>query len=157
MRDVAAIATTDAALKRILSRTRTIALIGASPKSWRDSFMVMAYLQQQGFRVVPINPFVASATILGEPVHASLATIAEPVDMVDVFRRSDAIGDIIDATIIERDRLQIQSVWLQLGVCDCTAAQRAISAGLDVVMDRCIKIEHRRLGYPGQSGPQTRA
>lgn len=136
----------DAALRRILGETRTIALVGASPHPWRDSHMVMAYLQQHGFRVIPVNPNATGTTILGEPVHSSLTSVAGPVEMIDVFRNSAAAGDAIDAAIAARDVLGLCSVWLQLGVRNDAAAARAAAAGLDVVVDRCIKIEHRRLG-----------
>ena len=94
--------TSDADLGRILSETRTIALVGASPKPERDSHEVMAFLQSRGYRVIPVNPVCAGETILGERVRASLAEIDEPIDMVDVFRNSDAAGAVTDEAIAAR-------------------------------------------------------
>jgi predicted CoA-binding protein len=132
----------DAYLRDILVSVRTIAVVGASPRPHRPSHGVMRYLQRQGYRTIPVNPFAAGGTILGERCYASLGEIAEPVDMVDVFRRSEAAGEAVDAAI----QIGAKAVWLQLGVIDAAAAARAEAHGLKVVMDRCPAIEIPRLG-----------
>lgn len=106
----------------------------------------MAYLQRHGFRVIPVNPTVEGTSILGETVYGDLASISEPVEMVDIFRKSEAAGEVIDSAIAVRPALGVRSVWLQLGIYAVVEAARAAAAGLDVVIDRCIKIEHNRLG-----------
>jgi predicted CoA-binding protein len=136
--------TSDAEIRRILGETRTIALVGASPKPERDSYEVMAFLQGHGYRVIPVNPVCAGETILGERVRASLAEIDEPIDLVDVFRNSEAAGPVTDEAIAAKAR----TVWMQLGVVNEPAAARARAAGLTVVMDRCPKIEVARLRIP---------
>lgn len=132
----------DAYLRGIFARVKTIAMVGASPRSDRPSNHVMAFLQRNGFRVVPVNPQAVGQTIHGEKVVASLGDIAEAVDMVDVFRRSDQVAPVVDDAIANRAKI----VWMQLGVRDDQAAAKAEAAGLDVVMNRCPAIEMPRLG-----------
>ena len=136
----------DAYLRDILAGVRTIAVVGASPRPHRPSHGVMRYLQRQGYRTIPVNPFAAGDTILGERCHATLGSIpsdlALPVDMVDIFRRSEAAGAAVDEAIAIGARV----VWMQLGVIDEAAAARAEARGLKVVMNRCPAIEIPRLG-----------
>jgi predicted CoA-binding protein len=134
--------TADADIKTLLEETRTIALVGASDRPDRPSYGVMKRLQDHGYRVIPINPQITGEHIHGEFVFRELSQIGEPIDMVDVFRRSDAAGDAVDQAIAAGAK----SVWLQLGVIDQLAAARAEAAGLKVVMDRCPAIDIPRLG-----------
>jgi len=131
----------DAYLRDILTNARTIAVVGASPRPHRPSHGVMRFLQRHGYRAIPVNPFAAGSEILGERVYASLADIAEPVDMVDIFRRSEAAGAVVDEAIA----IGAKAVWMQLDVRDDGAAARAEAKGLKVVMDRCPAIEIPRL------------
>lgn len=136
----------DLTIKALLENTRCIAMVGASPKPWRDSYKVMAYLLEQGFEVLPINPSFAGQELLGRTVLADLAACPCPVDMVDIFRNSEAAGPIVDEAIAQSERLSLASIWMQLAVINQQAAERAVEAGLSVVMDRCPKIEIPRLG-----------
>lgn len=131
----------DAYLADILASVRTIAMVGASPNPNRPSYFVMKYLQGKGYRIIPVNPGVAGQEILGERVYASLREIPEPVDMVDIFRNSEAAGPITDEAIA----IGAKVVWMQLQVRNDAAAERAERAGLRVVMNRCPKIEYSRL------------
>ncbi|MDJ0609054.1 MAG: CoA-binding protein [Kiloniellales bacterium] len=135
----------DSYILGILRRTRTIAMVGASPKWNRPSYFAMKYLQEKGYRVVPVNPRVAGEEILGETVYADLASIPGPVDMVDIFRASKDAGAIVDQSLAVAAEKGISVIWMQLGVRDDEAARRAEAAGLEVVMDRCPKIEFGRL------------
>ncbi|MBV9967007.1 MAG: CoA-binding protein [Alphaproteobacteria bacterium] len=132
----------DAYLRDILTSVKTVAVVGASPQPHRPSHRVMRYLQQHGYRAIPVNPFAVGDTINGERVYASLAEVPETIDMVDVFRRSDAAGDAVEDAIAADAKV----VWMQLGVRDDKAAARAEAKGLRVVMNRCPAIEIPRLG-----------
>ena len=132
----------EAYLRDILTSVRTIAVVGASPRRERPSHRVMAYLQRHGYRTIPVNPNALGATINGQRVYARLSDIPEPIDMVDVFRRSAAAGGVVDEAIAAGAKV----VWMQLGVRDDAAAARAEARGLKVVMNRCPAIEIPRLG-----------
>ncbi|HET6439367.1 MAG TPA: CoA-binding protein [Anaeromyxobacter sp.] len=132
---------TDAELRRIYRETRVIAMVGASPSWNRPSHFVLKYMQGKGYRVIPVNPAAAGEVISGEKVYATLAQIPERIDLVDVFRNSQAAGPITDEAIAAK----AQVVWMQLTVRNDEAAARARAAGLRVVMNRCLKIEYGRL------------
>jgi uncharacterized protein len=134
----------DSYLYDILAAARTIAIVGASPRQERPSHRVMAYLKRRGYRTIPVNPFAAGGTINGEPCHAALVEVTEPIDIVDVFRRSTVAGEAVDAAIAAGAKV----VWMQLGVRDDAAAARAEARGLKVVMNRCPAIEIPRLRVP---------
>jgi predicted CoA-binding protein len=134
--------TADADIAQLLASTRTIALVGASSRPERPSNGVMRFLLTQGYRVIPVNPGLAGQQIHGQTVVASLDDIDEPVDMVDIFRESEAAGGVADAAIA----IGAGSIWMQLGVINADAAERAEAAGLKVVMDRCPAIDIPRLG-----------
>jgi predicted CoA-binding protein len=139
-------------LRGILRGVKTIAMVGASTNWNRPSYFVMKYLQVKGFRVIPVNPAAAGQEILGERVYASLNEVPEKVDMVDVFRNSEAAGPITDEAIEKGAKV----VWMQIGVKNGAAAERAEAAGLKVVMNRCPKIEYSRLcGELAWSGINT--
>lgn len=144
--------TEDATIRAVLERSRVVAVVGASPRPERDSHDVMAYLQSRGYRALPVNPAAVGQQILGERVRASLREIEEHVDLVDVFRRSEAAGEVIDEAIA----IGADAVWLQLGVIDEAGARRAREAGLDIVMDRCPKIEIPRLGIDPVDEPTAK-
>lgn len=130
---------------RILRETQTIAMVGASANWNRPSHFAMKYLQTKGYRVIPVNPGQAGKQILGEACYASLADIPERFEMVDVFRNSEAAGEIADEAVGLKDEKGIRTLWMQLGVRNDDAAARAEAAGLQVVMNRCPKIEFGRL------------
>ncbi len=132
-------------LLAILRDTRTIAMVGVSPKWNRPSYFAMKYLQEKGYRIIPVNPGHAGKEILGETVYASLAEIPGKFEMVDIFRNSEAAGPVTDEAIAVAKDKGIKVVWMQLGVINEAAAERARAAGLTVVMDRCPKIEFGRL------------
>jgi predicted CoA-binding protein len=134
--------TRDEDIKALLEGVRTIAMIGASDRPDRPSYGVMAYLQSQGYRVIPVNPQITGEHVHGEYVFRELSQIGEPIDMVDIFRRAIAAGEAVDEAIAAGAK----AVWLQLGVINDEAAARAEAAGLKVVMDRCPAIEIPRLG-----------
>jgi predicted CoA-binding protein len=131
----------DPYLRDILSNACTIAVVGASPRRERPSHRVMAYLQRHGYRTIPVNPNAAGTAINGEICYARLADVPGPIDMVDVFRRTEAAGNVVEDAIAVGAKI----VWMQLGVRDDAAAARAEAAGLKVVMNRCPAIEIPRL------------
>lgn len=135
---------TDDEIRDLLSSVRTIALVGASDNPGRASFGVMERLQQHGYRVIPVNPRITGEHVHGEFVWRELDQIGEPIDMVDVFRRSEEVGTIVDEAI----RVGAKAIWMQIGVINPEAAAKAEAAGLKVVMDRCPKIELARLQVP---------
>jgi uncharacterized protein len=135
----------DGQLRKVLGGVRTIAMVGASPDWHKASSFAMKYLQSKGYRVIPVNPRAAGKTILGETCYARLSDIPQKetgkIDMVDIFRNSDAAGPIADEAVA----IGAKVVWMQLGVRNDAAAARAEKAGLTVVMNRCPKIEYGRL------------
>jgi uncharacterized protein len=136
---------TDAVIARILSTVKTIAVVGWSPKPDRPSHGVARFLAQRGYRVIPVNPGAAGQPALGTTVVASLSDIDGPVDMVDIFRRSEEVGPVVDAALALPG---LKVVWMQLGVVNEAAAAAARARGVEVVMDRCPAIEIPRLGLP---------
>lgn len=134
----------DADIVRILRSTRSIALVGASARADRPSHRVMAYLLGRGYEVHPINPGLAGGELLDRSVVADLGALTASVDMIDVFRNAEAVGDIVDQALGLAARPKV--IWLQLGVINVAAAARAEAAGIEVVMDRCPAIEIPRLG-----------
>jgi uncharacterized protein len=137
----------DDEIRDILLSTRRIAVVGASDRPSRPSFGVAAFLRERGYAVTPVNPGIAGLSLHGATVAANL-DVAAPLDMVDVFRRSSEAGAAVDEAI----RLGARSLWLQLGVVDGAAGERARAAGLRFVQDRCPVIEWRRLGLPARIG-----
>ena len=134
--------TTDGDIAELLLGARTIAMVGASDRPNRPSNRVMSFLQDRGYRVIPVNPQITGEHIHGEYVWRELAQIGEPIDIVDIFRRSEFAGEAVDQAIAAGAK----AVWMQLGVVDDAAAARAEAAGLKVVMDRCPAIEIPKLG-----------
>jgi uncharacterized protein len=124
-------------VKEILEKYKTIAVLGLSSQSWRPSYSVSQYMQSVGYRIIPVNP--NETEILGERTYASLDDVPDPIEIVNIFRRPEFVTDIVEAAI----RRKAPVVWMQLGVINETAAARARAAGLEVVMDRCILVEHR--------------
>ena len=131
-------------IAELLRNSRTIAMIGASDRPNRPSYGVMKFLQDWGYRVFPVNPQITGEHVLGEFVWRELAQIGVPIDIVDIFRRSEMAGEAVDQAIF----VGAKAVWMQLGVVNEEAASRAEAAGLKVVMNRCPHIEIPRLGIP---------
>lgn len=129
----------DAALRQVLAAARVIAVVGHSDKPSRTSYQIAQFLRQVGYTVYPVNP--ALQTIEGQPCYASLQDVPEPIDIVNVFRRSEFLPDVMQAAIA----VQAKTVWAQLGVAHEAAAQAALEAGLNVIQDACIKVEWLRL------------
>ena len=129
----------DAVIRALLERVRRIAVVGLSPKTDRPSYKVAAAMQRFGYRIIPVRPMVSE--ILGEQTYPDLASVPEKIDLVDVFRAPEQVGEVVDACI----ELKLPAIWLQEGVVNEAAAQRAQVAGLTVVMDRCVYREYVRL------------
>jgi predicted CoA-binding protein len=142
LRPLATIRATSGAWERlrILTENHTIAMVGLSADPMRPSHFAAIYMQSEGYDLIPVNPRYAGETILGQPVYASLEEIPRPVDIVDVFRRSDELPAIAESAIA----IGAKVLWMQLGVINEGAARIAREGGLEVVMDRCVKIEHAR-------------
>ena len=136
--------TSDEDIAELLTNARTIAVVGASDRADRASYGVMKFLQDQGYRVFPVNPQITGEHVLGEFVWRELAQIGVPIDIVDIFRRPEAADEAVQQAIF----VGAKAVWMQLGVINHEAAAMAEEAGLKVVMDRCPKIEIPRLGIP---------
>ncbi len=134
----------DEEIAELLTNARTIAMVGASDRPDRASYGVMKFLQSRGYKVFPVNPTITGEHVHGEYVWRELSQIGEPIDIVDIFRNSEAAGDAVDQAIA----VGAKAVWMQLGVTNTQAAARAEAAGLKVVMNHCPKIEIARLGLP---------
>ncbi|WP_149140652.1 CoA-binding protein [Gemmobacter caeruleus] len=133
----------DTKIRRILGAARVIAVVGWSPNPDRPSHRVAAFLKSRGYRVIPVNPGVAGQSALGETVRATLADIDAPVDLVDIFRRSEDVPPVVEQAL----RLPgVKAVWMQLGIRNAEAARLAEAAGVEVIEDRCPAIEIPRLG-----------
>ncbi len=132
------ILTQDSQIKALLEQTKTIAVVGLSPDPTKPSYEVSSYLQSKGYKIVPVRP--DTEEVLGEKAYTSLSEIPFPIDIVDIFRRVEFIPEIVDQAI----KIGAKAVWMQLGLEHEQAAQKAISNGMDVVMDRCLLIEHKK-------------
>ncbi len=133
----------DAFLKNILTRTKTVAVVGVSMNPVRPSYYVARYLGLKGFRVIPVNPGHAGKSLFGETVLADLSEVPEVIDMVDIFRRSEAVPEIVEAALAHLPKLR--TIWMQIGVAHAEAAAVARARGIDVIQNRCPKIEYQRL------------
>lgn len=133
----------DAALKAILERVKVVAVVGVSANPVRPSYFVARYLQLRGYRVIPVNPGLAGQTLFGETVHATLADVPDAVDMVDIFRKSEAVPMIVEEALARWPELDV--IWMQIGVQHEAAAAVAEARGVTVVQNRCPKIEYQRL------------
>jgi len=127
-------------IRELLGSTKTIAVVGLSADPNRPSYGVASYLQRQGYRIIPVNPRL-SGPVLGEQPYASLQDLPTPVELVQIFRRSEFVSPVVDDAIM----IKAKAIWMQLGVVDEAAAARARAAGLQVVMDRCMAVDHRML------------
>ena len=135
-------------IRSVLRRTRSIAAVGISPNPIRPSNYVGRYLHRKGYRILPVNPRAVGQTLFDEPVRPDLAALAAEgvdVDMVDIFRRSEEAGALVDEAIAHRATFDLSTIWMQIGVVDEAAAARAEAAGLTVLMNICPKMEHQRL------------
>jgi predicted CoA-binding protein len=138
----------DAYIRAVLADVKTIALVGMTDSPVRASYIVTRYLLAKGYRVYPINPNLAGKALLGQTVLARLADVPEPIDMVDIFRRPDAIPDVVDEALALDPKPKV--IWMQLGLRNDAAAARAEAAGLRVVMNRCPKLEYGRMAGENQ-------
>jgi uncharacterized protein len=130
----------DSTLREILTNSKVIAVVGHSDKPERTSYQIAQFLRQVGYTTIPVNPSVSE--IDGQRSYPSLGDVPEPVDIVNVFRRSEYVSEIVDAAIA----IQAKTIWTQLGIYDAPSAQKALAAELNVIMNACIKIEYYRLG-----------
>ncbi len=145
----------DQLIRQIMTEVKTIALVGASNNPARPSYIVTKYLSERGFKVLPVNPGLAGQTIVGLPVYRSLADLPEPVDMVEIFRNSEAAAGITDEALAMATPPKV--IWMQLGVHNLAAAAKAEAKGIRVIMNRCPKIEYGRLsGEIGWQGINSR-
>ncbi len=128
-------------IEEILKKYRTVAIVGLSNKPYRDSYIVARYLKEHGYRIIPVNP--GFEEILGEKCYPSLLDVPEEIEIVDIFRRPEFVEEVVDQAIKKGAKV----VWMQLGVVNPVAAEKALKAGLQVVMDRCMKIELANLNY----------
>jgi hypothetical protein len=135
----------DDLIKSVLRSTKVIAMVGASDNEVRPSYFAMMYLLAKAYVIRPVNPGLAGKEILGQRVYASLKEVPAPIDMVDIFRASEAAPGIVKEALAEKDRLGLKTIWMQLGVINEDAAEMARAAGLTAIMDRCPKIEYGRL------------
>jgi predicted CoA-binding protein len=141
---------TTEAIRQLLSRVKTIAVVGISDKPDRPSYHVASYLQKKGYRIIPINPQLAR--LFGETAYDRLEDVPDPIDLADIFRKPDAVPDIVDSAI----SLGVGAVWMQEGVIHVESALKARAAGLEVVMDRCILKDHMRLAHSLSTNHETR-
>jgi predicted CoA-binding protein len=145
----------DAYIRSILTSSKTVAMVGASDNVARPSYFVLKYLINKRYRVFPINPGIAGTELLGRRVYASLSEVPEPIDVLDVFRKPEAIPGIVDAALKLDPKPKV--IWMELGLRDDASAARAEAAGIRVVMNRCMKIEYGRLcGEIGWMGVNSR-
>jgi uncharacterized protein len=140
----------DDLIRSVLRSTRIIAMVGASANQVRPSYFAMKYLLDKGFIVIPVNPEIEGKQVLGQTAYAALKDVPAPVDMVDIFRSSDAALGVVEEALAEKGRLGLKTIWMQLGVINEDAAAKAREAGLTVIMDRCPKIEYGR--FSGEIG-----
>ena len=135
--------TTDEEIQQVLTEARTVAVLGAHPETTRPAHYVPAYLHARGYRILPVNPALAGQTLWGETVRGTLAELGEPVDVVDVFRRGEHLPAHLDDLLAMEPRPKL--VWLQLHIRNDTVARELLAAGIEVVQDRCMLADHRRL------------
>lgn len=143
MTNAAAPTYSDDLLRRILRSSKSFTCVGVSPNPVRPSHYVARYLKLKGYRVIPVNPGQVGKTLFGEVVHADLSDITDPVDVIDIFRRSEAVPQIVEAALAMTHKPKV--IWMQIGITHAEAAARAEAEGVTVIQDRCPKIEYQRL------------